>query len=89
MFNFDFLEMGLGLVSPPHFVYDFFKKNVFHVTFYKLTKFHCFAIVCFPGSDIINFEINHLSNQAIFLHDQKDKTKHFHFLKAPLINTTY
>ena len=33
MLNFD-LEKGLGLVSPPHFVYDFFKKNVYHVIFY-------------------------------------------------------
>ena len=26
MFNFDFLENGLGLVSPPHFVNDFARK---------------------------------------------------------------
>ena len=26
MLNFNFLEMGLGLVSPPHFVYDFLRK---------------------------------------------------------------
>ena len=26
MFNFDFLEKYLGTVSPPYFVYDFFKK---------------------------------------------------------------
>ena len=24
--NFNFLEKGLGLVSPPHFVYDFWRK---------------------------------------------------------------
>ena len=28
MLNFDILKKGLGIVSPPHFVYDFFKKNV-------------------------------------------------------------
>ena len=32
--NFDFLEKGLGLVSSPHFVNDFLKKNVSHVIFY-------------------------------------------------------
>ena len=32
--NFDFLEKSLGLVSSPHFVNDFFKKNVSHVIFY-------------------------------------------------------
>ena len=26
MFNFDFLEKGLRMVSPSHFVYDFSKK---------------------------------------------------------------
>ena len=32
----------------------------------------CIAIACFPGCDVINFEINLiLSNQAVFLHDQK------------------
>ena len=26
MFNFDFLEKGLGIVSPPHFDNDFSRK---------------------------------------------------------------
>ena len=26
MLNFDFLEKGLRIVSPPHFVYDFSRK---------------------------------------------------------------
>ena len=47
-------------------------KNIFHVVFYELTKFHCLrlpslcvilgnmfiVIVCKPGCDVINFEIN-------------------------------
>ena len=28
MLNFDFLEKGLGVVSPPHFGYDF-SRNIF------------------------------------------------------------
>ena len=40
MLNFDILKKGLGIVSPPHFVYDFFKKNV--SSYILLTnKFHC------------------------------------------------
>ena len=27
MLNFDCLEKGLGIVSPPHFVYDFSRKQ--------------------------------------------------------------
>ena len=26
MLNFDFLENGLGIISPPHFMYDFLRK---------------------------------------------------------------
>ena len=29
MLNFDFLEKGLGVVSPPHFMYDFSRKMFF------------------------------------------------------------
>ena len=29
MLNFDFLEKGLGVVSPPHFVHDFTRKVFF------------------------------------------------------------
>ena len=28
MFNFDFLAKGLGIVSPPNFVYDFSRKII-------------------------------------------------------------
>ena len=30
MLNFNFLRKGRGIVSPPHFVYDFSKKDVSH-----------------------------------------------------------
>ena len=29
MLNFDFLEKGLGIFSPPYFVYDFSRKKCF------------------------------------------------------------
>ena len=35
MLNFDFLEKGLGIVSPPHFVCDFLRKMF--LMFYLLT----------------------------------------------------
>ena len=36
----------------------------------------CIAIVCFPDYDVKNFETDfYLFNQAVFLHDQKLKTK--------------
>ena len=34
MLNFDFLDKGQGIVSQPHFVYDFYKKNFTRVIFY-------------------------------------------------------
>ena len=37
----------------------------------------CITIVCFPSCDVTNFEFKLLYeiNQAIFLHEQKVKTK--------------
>ena len=33
MLNFDFLEKGLGIVSPPHFMYDFLRKIFLKLNF--------------------------------------------------------
>ena len=74
MFIFDFLDKGLRIVSPAHFVYDFSTKMFLML----LTKFHCLvallleilgnmciAIVFEPGCDVIDFEPD-LSNRAVF-----------------------
>ena len=34
---FDFLEKGLAIVSPPHFVHDF-SRNIFLMFFYMIKK---------------------------------------------------
>ena len=49
MLNFDFLEKGVGIVSLPHFVYDFSRK-MFLMFLYLLTKFHC--VIAFTSRDI-------------------------------------
>ena len=46
MLDFVFLDKGLGIVSPVHFVYNFST----HVIFYWLTKFHC--LFAFTSWDI-------------------------------------
>ena len=89
LLNFDFIEMGLGIVSPPHFVYYFSKKMFF--TLYFISWPHlivwlpllldilgkmCIAIVCYPGCDVVGFEIKRaLPNQAVFLREKNVKTK--------------
>ena len=89
MINFNFLGKGLGIISPPHFVYDLKKKMVLmlytinwpnFITWLRLLleilENMCIVIVCFPSCDFINFEINLLEiNQAVFLLDQQVKTK--------------
>ena len=40
MLNFDFSEKGLGIVSPPHFVYDFSRKM-----FLKLYSNNCPVVI--------------------------------------------
>ena len=71
MLNFDFLEKGLGVVSPPLFLYDFSRKTflmlysinwpnsiVWLPSLREILDNVCIAIVCFPGCDVMNFETN-------------------------------
>ena len=71
MLNFNFSEKGLGLVSSPHFVYDFSKMtflmlysiywpnfNVWLPLFLDILVNMCITIVCEPGCYVIKFEIN-------------------------------
>ena len=71
MINFDFLDEGLGIASPPHFVYDFSTKMLLIVHSINSPNFiawlpllleifgnMCIAIVCDPGYDVMDFEIN-------------------------------
>ena len=71
MLNFDFLEKGLGIVSPPHFVYDFSRKIFLMLYSINRTNFiawlpllheilvnMCIAVVSFQSCDVINFEIS-------------------------------
>ena len=106
MLNFDFLEKDLEVVSRPHFMYDFSRKMFLMLhsinwpnfifwlpLLFKVLGNMCVAIVCFPGCDVINFEINliflikllrqkfkYLENEKNFYGEIK---KHFSsFLKA-------
>ena len=45
MLNFDFLHIGMEIVSPPHFVYNFSRKIIL-----MLNKFHC--LVTFISWDV-------------------------------------
>ena len=71
MLNFDILDKGLGIVSPAHFVYDFSTKMLLMLYSINWTNFiawlpllleilgnMCIATVCYPGCDIMDFEIN-------------------------------
>ena len=71
MLNICFSEKGLGLVSPPHFVYDFSGKMFLMLHSINLPNFIvwlpllleildniCITIVYWPGCEVIKFEIN-------------------------------
>ena len=71
MLNFYFLKKDLGIVSTSHFVHDFPKKmfcklysincpgfTAWLVLLRKILVNICIAIVCWPGCDVIDFEIN-------------------------------
>ena len=61
MHNFDFLEKGLGIVSPTHFEYDFSRKMFLMLLpdcLIEILANMCLVIVCFPGCDVVNCEID-------------------------------
>ena len=89
MLNFDFLDKGMGIVSPAHFMYDLSTK-----IFLMLSSINwpnlivwlpllleilcnvCIAIVCYPGCDVMDFKINLIFLiEPFFLHDQKVMAK--------------
>ena len=49
MVNLNFPEKALGLVSPPHFVYNFSRK-MFLILYSTNTKYHC--LIAFTSRDI-------------------------------------
>ena len=87
MAGIDFLQKGLGIVSPSHFVNDFSRK-MFLILYsinwpslivwlaFLLEMFGnaCIAIVCFPCCDVIILKLILSFYQFVFLHDQKIKT---------------
>ena len=99
MLNFDFLEKVLGIDSSAHFVYGFSRKMFLMLysvnwpnfiawlaSLLKILGNMCIAIVCFPGSDVINFEINliilikpffYLENKKSFQGEVKRIHHHF------------
>ena len=87
--SFDFLEKCLGLVSPPHFVYDFLKK-IFLMSYFinwpnlivrlplllEILRSICILSICFPVYDAINFEISlSFLIQPFFYMTKKVRTK--------------
>ena len=89
MLNFDFLDNGLGIVSPAHFMYDLSTKIFLLLYSINLPNLivwlsllleilcnMCIAIVYYPGCDVMDFEINLIFLiEPYFLHDQKVMTK--------------
>ena len=77
------------MVSPAHFVYDFSIKMflmlysinrpnfmVWLTLLLEILGNMCIAIVCYPGCEVMDFEINLIILiKPFFLHAQKVKTK--------------
>ena len=84
LLNFDFLDKGLGIISPAHFVYDFSTKMFLMLYSINWPNFiawlplllamfgvMCIAIVCYPGCGALDFEINLIFLiEPFFIHDQ-------------------
>ena len=84
------IKRGLELVSLPHFPRNFWRKLSCYILLIDQTSLSgyiyfvrywaicvvCITIVCKPGRDVRNFEVNLLFLvKPFFLHDQKLATK--------------
>ena len=82
-------KKGLELVLLPHFLHNYLRKIfllIYSTTWLNVMVWLsllceilgnvCIVIVCWPGCDVLNFEINLICLiKPFFLHDQKLKTK--------------
>ena len=96
MLNFVFLDKGLGIISPAHFVHDFSTKMFPMLYFINWPNFivwlpllreilggMCTATVCSPGCDVINFKINMIFLiKPFFIYDQKGQDKNLNILRT-------
>ena len=94
MLNFDFLEKGLRIVSPPYFMQDFWRKIFLMLYYINCPNFifwllllleilvnMCIAIVCYSGRDVIKFEINFIFLIKSFFYVTKKSRQKFKYLE--------
>ena len=88
MLKFIFPEKGLGLVSPPHSVYDFSRKtfSCYILLTDKISLSECLYFWRYWGICVLqlfihqtvtssNLRLTYRSNQLVLLHDQNVKIK--------------
>ena len=68
MFNFDFLENGLGIISPPHLI-------PWLLLLLEILGSMCIVVVSFSGCDFISYEINQIFLIKLFSYMTKKKSR--------------
>ena len=92
--QFWFFRKGLGIVSPPHFLYNFSRKMflilysinwpnfiVWLPLIFEILGNICIAIVCFLDCDVINSEINLIFLIKPFFHLTRKSWQKFKYLE--------
>ena len=92
--DFNFPEKGLGLVIPPHFVYDLSRKRflmlyssnwpnsiVWLPLLLEILGNMCFKIICWPGCDVTKFGINLIFLIKSFCYMTKKSRQKFKYLE--------
>ena len=92
--NFNLLWKGLGLASPPNFVYDISKKAflmlypinwpnfiVWLPLFLDLLSKMCIVSICCPVCDVMNFKINRSFLIKLFFHKNKNSGQKCRYFK--------
>ena len=90
MLKLNFSDKGLGLDSLPHSVYDFWRKMfiilysinwlnflIWLPLLLKILGYICVAILCYPGCDVLKFEINLIFLIKLFFYMAKTSRQKF------------
>ena len=95
MLNFNFSEKCLGQVSPPNFVLFFSRKmfliihsiNRLNFIVWLSLLLHilgdvCITVVCYPGCNVIKFDINLIFLIKLFCYITKSQDKNLNILRT-------
>ena len=85
MFNFDFLENGLGIVSLPHFVYENCFQHYIPLTD-QISLSNCFYFLIYWAICVLQMFLSQAVKLTLSLSDRNGTGTHNHLVRKRTLN---